>query len=369
MTIRVLFIGNYDMAAHNIRPEAEMIIGLARLGFGVEVMTGPRGEYVGRMRAAGIRVHEFVPDRKLSLAAIRRIRRALVEGRFDVVHLFNNRAIANGLLAAVGLPLAAVTYRGQTGNISRYDPACYLTHLSPRVDRIVCVADAVRASLAPEVREPARLVTIYKGHDIDWYRDVPAASRDSLDVPADAVLVGCVATNRPRKGVPVLVAAVGRLPRDAGVHVLLVGGGMDEPELARAIAASSHADRFRVLGHREDVLSLVAACDLTVLPAVKREGLPKTVIESMALGVPPVVTATGGSPELVLSGHSGLVVPPGDADALAEALLALARDPVRRRRLGARARQRIAESFSLHDSIAAHAALYESLVAERRRAA
>jgi len=109
-------------------------------------------------------------------------------------------------------------------------------------------------------------------------------------------------------------------------------------------------------------LSLVAACDATVLPAIKREGLPKTVIESMALGVAPIVTRTGGSPELVVDGVSGLVVPPGDAAALAAAISRLAADPGLARAMGRAARERIAGHFRLEDSIGEHLRLYQELL-------
>ena len=360
MPVKVLFIGRYDIEMHNVRPEAEMIIGLSARGFDVGVMSNAEGWYTRRMAETGIRIHDFVPGAKFSMHAIRTIRQVLIDERYDVVHLFNNKAIVSGIFASLGLPVKVVTYRGQTGNISRRDPTCYLTHLSPRVDRIVCVAEAVRQSLIPEVSDPAKLVTIYKGHDLDWYRDVVAVDRASLDVPADAFLVGCVANNRPRKGVPVLIEAAHRLSRDANVSFMLAGGGMDDPSIRERIEGGTHADRFRILGYREDILPVVAACDATVLPAIKREGLPKTVIESMALSVPPVVTDTGGSPELVDSG-SGIVVPPGDAQALADALDRLQADRDRARAMGAAARARIGSHFTLAQSIEAHASLYNRL--------
>ena len=114
--MKVLFIGNYDMAEHNIRPEAEMIIGLKHRGLDVEVMTRADCWYAKRMSGQGITVHDFVPPGKWSLTAIRKIRQVLTAGRHEVVQLFNNKAIVAGLLAAWGLPVKAVTYRGQTGN-------------------------------------------------------------------------------------------------------------------------------------------------------------------------------------------------------------------------------------------------------------
>jgi len=364
MAIKVLFVGNYDIPIHNIRPEAEMIIGLKRRGLDIEVMTRRGCYYAEKMANLGIRIHDYVPPSKFSLAAIRYMRRVLTVGHHHVLHLFNNKAIVAGVAAALGLPVKVVTYRGQTGNISRFDPVAYLTHLSPRVDRIVCVAEAVRQSLLPEVRDPAKLITIYKGHSPEWYADIQPADLATLGIPAGVFTVTCVANNRPRKGVSVLIRAAAMVPPESGVHLLLIGSGMLSSEVRDLVKASGAADRLHLFDHRDDVLNVVAASDATVLPAIKREGLPKTVIESMALGVAPVVTATGGSPELVEDRVSGLVVAPGDATALAQAILGLSRDRESARQMGSRARERIATDFTLEASVEAHHRLYESLVAE-----
>jgi len=362
MTLKVLFISNYDKPGiHNTRPEAEMILGLKRRGVDAEVMTR-RDTYWGRRFVdVGITVHDFVPRRKFSLQAVRVIRKVLRAGRYDVVHMFNNPAIVNGIIASIGLPVKVVTYRGQTGNISRWDPVCYLTHLSPRVSRIVCVAEAVRESLLDVVYDPRKLTTIYKGHELHWYNETLRADLTELGVPKGAFAVCCVANNRPRKGADVLVRAAALIPAGTPIHFLLIGRGMDQEPVSGLVAASPLREQIHLLGFRENVLGIVAACQASVLPATKREGLPKTVIESMVHGVTPIVTTTGGSAELVEDGVSGLVVPPGNPEALANAVLKLYREPETNRRLGARARERIGKQFRLEDSVSAHLALYEEL--------
>lgn len=340
-----------------------MFIGLKMRGVDVEFMTKRNCYYGRRLEACGIPVHDFIPRRKFSWTAIRIIRRVLKEGRHDIVHLFNNKAIVNGIVASLGLPVKVVTYRGRPGNISRRDPTCYLTHLSPRVDRIVCVSDSVRHSLEREVFDASKLITIYKGHDISWYAGTEAADLSALGVPQGAFVVACVANNRPNKGVDVLLAATHELRPDMPIHLLLVGRGMTADAVRSLVDASPMASHIHLSGYRKDVLEIVAACDTTVLPAVKREGLPKTVIESMALGVTPIVTDTGGSAELVRHGECGLVVPPGDPKALARAILELYKNPDVNRRMGAAARQRLATHFPLEASVAAHLRLYSDLAA------
>jgi glycosyltransferase involved in cell wall biosynthesis len=238
--------------------------------------------------------------------------------------------------------------------------------LNPRIDRIVCVANAVRdffLQMQPKFLRlpPERLVTIYKGHSLDWYRAAPA-DLAAVGVPRDSLKIVCVANYRPRKGIEVLVDAFGRLPASMPAHLLLVGGGMDALGLTRRIAASVAADRIHVLGHRKDAPSLTAACDVFVLPSTKREGLARSLIEAMAYGVAPVVTDCGGSPELVEHGVSGLVVPVANPAALAGAISRLHAEPELRRRLGAAARERIRTAFRIEDTIAKTLDLYRSLV-------
>lgn len=362
--IRVLCISSHTGSITNVRPEAEWFIGLQRAGVDMTVMTEEDSVYADNMRAAGVRVVHLEIHRKYEWGVIRQIRQELKSLRPQVMHLFYNRAISNGIVAAQGLPVKLVTYRGQTGNIKSYDPTNYLTHLNPRVARITCVADAVRDDLIANGVSADKLVTIYKGHDLAWYDGIHAADRGELGIPADAFAIVCVANNRPRKGVHVLIDAARYLPADTNIHVLLVGGGMTSDEIRQQISTGPLADHFHTIGYRDDVLRIVAACDGSVLPATKREGLPKTVIESMALGKPAVVTRTGGGPELIVDGECGYVVEPGDAKELAAALQRLADDPERARAMGVNARDRLATRFNVEQGVDAHVRLYTELAAE-----
>ncbi len=363
--MKVLWITSHADTLNSIRPEAETLIGLARRGLECDIMTQGDSVYRDAMEAAGIRVIDFVTRNKFGRRDVAVIRRHLVEGRHDIVHLFNNKAIANGVRAARGLPVRVITYRGQTGNVHRYDPICWLTHLNPRIDRVICVAEAVRRDMARRRLDPASCVTVYKGHDLAWYSDQPTDLYAEFGIAPDAFVVGLVANYRPRKGIDVLIESTRHLPHGAPIHLLLVGAGMDDPRLARVIASSPFRDRIHRTGFRADACTIIAACDCAVLPSLKREGLPKTVIEAMAYGVPPVVTDTGGSPELVAHGESGLVVPTGDAAMLAGAIRRLYEDPEGACTMGDNARRRIDEKFNIQETIERTLAVYQDALGSR----
>lgn len=365
--MKTLWITSHKDTLNAIRPEAETLLGLARAGVECEIMTQGDSVYRDAMEAAGITVIDFVPKHKFDRKAVRFIQSHLERGGHDILHLFNNKAIANGVMAARNLPVKVVSYRGQTGNVHRYDPVSWLTHLNPRIDRVICVAEAVSVSLRELRTDPDSVVTIYKGHDLSWYTDRPA-DLSRFGIPAEAFVVGSVANYRPRKGIEVLVEAASHLPPDLPVHFLLVGGGTDNSKLGKLIAASPYAGNFHVAGFRRDACSLIAACHCSVLASLKREGLPKTVIEAMVYGVPPVVTDTGGSAELVVHGETGFVVPPGEPEALARSIQYLCEHPSEAEAMGRLARRRIDECFNVHQTVARTLELYRELAGEEAAA-
>jgi glycosyltransferase involved in cell wall biosynthesis len=207
---------------------------------------------------------------------------------------------------------------------------------------------------------PERPVTIHKGHKLEWYADEPA-DLAQFGIPDDAFVIGCTAAYRPRKGIEYLVEAVGMLPDDIPAHLLLIGR-MDADRLTRKIDSSPARDRIHRTGHRSDAPAVTAACDVFSLPSTRREGLARAIIEAMSYRVTPVVTDCGGSPELVVDGECGYVVPTKDARALAEAFEKLYRDPELRRRMGEAARERIGTEFRNEMTVQKTIALYEDLV-------
>jgi glycosyltransferase involved in cell wall biosynthesis len=350
------------------RPTAATFVGLHAAGIDITVVCPP-GSARTMLAEAGVRLLDLPLRGGHDRAGRRALRAELERSRYDVLHVFGNRGVQNGLAAARGLPVKIVAYRGIVGNVSFLSPVSWSRFLNPRIDRIVCVCNAVRdyfLSMRPAfLRMPAtRPVTIYKGHSLGWYTAAPA-DLGVVGVPPDAFTIVCVANYRPRKGIEVLVDAMALLPAD--VRLLLVGH-MDAPGLAARIAASPAAARILRLGHRQDAPALTAACDVFVLPSVKREGLARSLIEAMAYGVAPVVSDCGGSPELVLDGRCGFVVPVRDPAALARAIGTLRADPELRRRFGAAARERIARHFRIEDTIAQTLALYRDLVARNGQA-
>jgi glycosyltransferase involved in cell wall biosynthesis len=317
------------------------------------------------LRDAGVPTVDIRLPQNFDRAGIAALREELVRGRYHIMHTFNNKAVSNGLRACKDLPVKIVCYRGIVGAVGFLDPMSWLRYLNPRIDRIVCVADAIRRhflQMQPAfLRMPAtRPVTIHKGHKLEWY-DANPADLTQFGIPEDAFVVGCTANYRPRKGIDFLIDAIEALPEDVQVHLMLVGH-MDAAKLSRRIAQSPIGERIHRVGFRNDAPALSAACDVFCMPSTKREGLARSIIEAMAYRVAPIVTDSGGSPELVVDGVSGIVVPPRNAQAIATAIETLYRDPALRLRMGEAARERIATDFRNEDTVRKTITLYKELV-------
>ena len=362
MSLRVLVISNYR-ETNSVRPEAELFIGLQKAGVQVTIMTFGDAHYVEKFREAGIRVIDFHPLKKFDRSETQRIRAELLAGQYDVLHLFNSRAIINGLRAARGLPVKVVLYRGYTGNIHWFDPTAYLKYLHPRVDKVVCIAKSIEALLQRQLFfQKDKAVTIHKGHDASWYAGIKSMDRTSLDgIPSTAFWVTCVANNRPMKGVRYLLEATQYLPTNLPIHFLLVGKNMAAGKGRALIDRSPNREKIHLLGYRTDVLEMVAASDVFVLPSIKGEATTKAVIEAMSLGVAPIITSIPGNRELVLDGQCGLVVPPHDPKAIADSILLLYHDTALRHWLGQAAQLHIQKNFNIENTIQQTIALYESL--------
>lgn len=215
-----------------------------------------------------------------------------------------------------------------------------------------------------------KLHIIPNGFDLRRYKPDPASKVtlcSELNLNLNVLLVGLVARYDPQKNHLGFVAAAGlvaaKIPH---VHFVLAGKEIDENNVAltNAIIKSGLADRFHLLGRREDVPSLMAAFDVLASSSSFGEAFPNVLGESMACKVPCVVTDVGDSAEIV--GDTGLVVPSGDMVGLANGLVEILRlSPAKRAALGERARARVAENYEIGHVVRLYEAFYEQKLYEK----
>jgi len=354
------------------RGESAMMIGMYRAGMDVRVFANLESRYVQAIQAAGIPVTHVSWKQKLDRAALKLIRRTVVDDRIDIIHTGNSRTtlhmvMATRPLARKGLSPRLIAYLGVTGNVTWLSPLSWFRFLNPRIDRIVCVAEGVRQYLIGVQflgfkLDPNKVVTIHKGHKLEWYQEKPA-DLGQFGIPGDAMVVTCASRLRPRKGLVELVQALGQTDPDRNIHILFLGHEGNE-EILSAVAELELPGRVHFAGYRLDAPSIIAASDVFCLPVLRGEGLSRAVIEAMAYGVTPLVTPVGGNTELVIDGECGVVVPAGDIQALARAMEFLYERPDLHLQYGTAARQRIDSFFKSEDTIRKTRELYRAVMAE-----
>ena len=342
-------------------PESALLAGLKGAGVEVRLLGNPQEHLRARLAAAQVAVQPFNCRCRFDPGAILQIRRLLLQERFDAVHAFTNSALSNLMLAALISPkIKKIGYRGTTGHINRYDPSAWLTYLNPRLDAIMCVSEAVRAYLMNLGIAPAKLATIYKGHDRAWYKAAPRSQLQEFGIPQDAFVIACTANIRPVKGVDTLIEAAHFHRDNARIHYLLIGA-IKEGRLLRRQLSKAPQRQIHLAGYRSDAAALVGACDVFVMPSRAREGMPKALIEAMVQGIPPIVTAVGGMTEVVRPDIDGLVVPPDSARELAAAIGDLFNNHNKRRQLAQQAAARIENEFNIRSTVNQTLALYKSI--------
>ncbi|MGB5471068.1 MAG: glycosyltransferase family 4 protein [Woeseiaceae bacterium] len=359
--VRVLCInGESDPA------ETGSFIEMHRMGIDITVITWPGTVNHDALVAAGVPTIPYVLKWKLSPTCIRFIRAELQRGQYDVLHMLDKRATMNGLMASIGIDVKLVAYRGIIGNVAYWSPQSWLYLLNPRLDRIICVCEAIRQSLLelgmPGIRMRRDVpVTIHKGHRPELYEG-DAEDLGQYGIPDDTFIVACTVRAVPRKGVPVFIEAISGLPPGLNIHFLMAGSKMDSELHRKLVASSPYADNVHLFGFLKRMPWILKNVDVSVLPSLKREGLPRAMLEAMIAGVVPIVTSVGGSPELVVEGESGFVVEPGDSEAIRDRILRLYNDRELHKRMSAAARQRVLAEFTIEKTARQTIAVYRDLV-------
>ncbi|MEC6909003.1 glycosyltransferase family 4 protein [Photobacterium piscicola] len=360
--MKILVASSYNHAWNSVRPEAEMFIQMVKQGHQVTVATQGDADYVARFRDNGIKVIDCYPTKKICPKTIRTLHHELKTGKYDICYGFNSKTIPNAAFACIGTQAKMITYRGTTGGLYRHDPTAYLTHLHPKVQGVICVSNAVRDDVRQHVLcNPDNVVTIYKGHQLAWYNVAPT-TRDSFNLTDDDIIAVCAAHVRPSKGISVLIEATHHI-NNPNFHLLLIGSGF-EPHFDE-IKQSPMAERIHIIGHRQDVPSIMAMADFQVQPSISGEGLPRTIIEAMANGTTSVVTTTGGSPELVDDGKTGYVVPVGDAAAFAQAMNKLINDKNKIHQFSIAAREKLDHEFNATETVRNHIAYFNRILQQK----
>ena len=338
---------------------------------GVDTFDGVPVLYPRKLTLPGARLgHRNSDAMRWAIATpLRRIHRAWP---FDVIHahmLVPDGWAAASLGAELGVPVVATAHRADVLDVPAQGPrsGARVSEAVERIDQIcavsISIGDAAAALGRP--RRPVRIVP--NGADTTVFLPRPAAdARAHLGLPAQGPIVTFVGKLVPRKGVDTLIEAMGILGRRPGGAPLLVAAGIGEMRagLEARAAELGVADRVRFVGKiaHDDVGWWMSAGDLFVLPSLS-EGLPTVVCEAMNCARPVVATAVDGTPEIVRDGETGILIPTGDPQALADALARILDDAPLAARMGEAALRIGQAEYTWAANARTMSSIYDELVA------
>ena len=333
-----------------------------------ELICDPAGRLWERAIAAGIKCHPLHIRNAIDLAAGVKLRAILKRERYDVVHFHTSRAHSMAPFARGFGSTLVVTRRMDYRPNRVFAPLLF----NRAVDGVVAISTGVADSLATAGVDRQRVTVIHSGVDCERFRPPTAEervqARIALGISYGEFVVSAVGALESRKGHRYLIEAIARfilMASSIKVKCLIAGQGSIRGELERTIAKLGCAEEVRLLGRIDDARELLWASDAFAMPSVN-EGLGVAALEAMASAVPVIVSDVGGLRESVQHDRSGIVVPVARPQAIATALGRLAESARFRSELGAAARARVTENYSMEMMTARTLALYREYVRKTR---
>jgi glycosyltransferase involved in cell wall biosynthesis len=305
---------------------------------------------------------------RADIAAVASLAKSVRELRPDVVHAHSSKAGAIARLARLAHPRVPLVYSPHLyafagyfeRSAERYAYRVLERLLAPAASRVICVCEA-EAALARSIGPPIRVRVVYNG--------IAPAGSGAIDsrvaeLSGKGPVVGALTLLHPRKGLATLIDATPYLlARHPRTQVVIVGDGPELDSLRAQAHRLNVAHAVHFVGLSTDSLSALRGMDVFVHPSWA-ESFPYVLLEAMSVGRPIVATDVGGTREAIVDGVSGLLVPPHNAAALAQALTALLDDPDRGARLGEMALRRASEQFSLSAMVEGVADVYNEVVSD-----
>ena len=366
MATRILYVHGIGAIGGAERDLIALLKTLDRHKWEPHVVCPGTGPFRDQLQALGVPTHALTlpPWRKLlsffqRRSAVRRLGTLVEQLDPAMIHVNDIWWVPHTLRAvrynSTSLPIMAhVRQEIEPAKVRRYG--------LDRVDAVIAISRQIEQSLIAGGVSASKVRTLYSG--IDCLGSPPTvdgqAIRQMIGAPSGAVLLGTIANLFPRKGYEVMLRALPAIIRAVPtVHYVIVGS--DESgyadRLKRLAQELKIAEHVHMVGFQDPVQPFLASLDLYVHPALM-EGFGIAVIEAMAMGKAVVATTTGGLPEVVAQGETGLLVPPGDVESLAVTVVSLLEDKVKREQMGRNGMVRAQERFSLAASVMQMEQLY-----------
>jgi len=291
------------------------------------------------LQEADIKVFSFPMQRIRKYRGMLAFRKFLSSHNFDIVHTHRFRALNFVCNATRGMKTPVIL--GNKKNSFSIPPSWARVYASSKVDSIVVNADCITDLFVKTGRvDPAKVVNIYNGVDLNAFSpDIDGSTvRESLGIAPDVPLFGMVANFARKKSHDIFFeAALQALKEMPRAMFLLVGDG-DYERYRPGLSRSGFGDHFLFTGFRTDIPRILAALDFSVISSKEGEGLTGSLVESMVMAKPVISTDVAGNADVVKNKDTGMLVPAGRADMMAEAMVYFLRNPREAAEMGRRAR-------------------------------
>jgi glycosyltransferase involved in cell wall biosynthesis len=315
------------------------------------------------LAAEGILAKAFFKDARFDVRLVLRLAKHFRTEKIDLIHTHHLGQLLYGGVAGklAGARVIHTEHEYYTLNPLRLRRL--LRVLSLLTDAVTAVAEPVTEFLHTEVGIPLqKLITIPNGVDVPRFSAAKPIRRTSMGWEDSDVVIGCLARFEPEKGHAVLLEAFKQVHAHyPTARLLLIGDGTERGRLEQISSQLDLKGSVFFSGIRRDVPELLATCDIAVLASI-HEGLPIAILEAMAAGKPIVATRVGSVSQVVINGETGLLVKPGEAGALSEALRILVSDKVKRQCLGANGFELVCAHYSFDRTIGRYTTLYDKVL-------
>lgn len=343
-----------------------MLVGQRERGHDSRLACPPNVPLADRAKTAGIPVHEIPMVGEIDLCAIYRLYKLMLSFQPHVVHLQSSHAHLLGGIAARLAKVPAVILSRRLDNPIDKNPLSKIKY-QYFYDIIIAITEAVKRILVNGGVNLNKITCIYDAVNVADYQiqETKNNLRNELGLASDIPLVGLLAHLEYRKGILTFLDAIPKILNTIpATKFLIVGEGPDKSKLVKKTEQMGLNRIVIFTGFVKDVPRVLATLDILVLPSYL-EGAGVCLLEGMAVGLPLVGTTAGGIPELIKNGVNGILVPPKDADKLAEAILKLLTDKPLAQQMVEAGRQIVRKKFNVDTMVDETLHVYQEVLAKK----
>ena len=337
---------------------------MQKRGYDTALIAQPESEINDYCLKKNLRCFPLRMKGEIDIIAGFRISRLVKKNQFNILHLHSAHALATGLWAKLFHKKVKLIGTRRVDFHIKNNPFSRLKYNNPMLNKIICISDQIKNVLLMDGVPQHRLLTIYSGVDIHKYNNTvpPPDFRAKIGFPENHLIAGTVAAMVDHKDYPnLLKAARIVINNNDNITFCAVGNGSEENKVLALAKELQLKDRFIFAGFRKDVGNFLKSFDIFVLSS-HLEGLGTSILDAQGVGLPVVACKTGGIPEIIDNHINGLLVPLKNPEALAKAILHLAQNDSKRKKIGENSKKSV-QKFSIEKTVQRYLELYDELLA------